>query len=326
MRVCWPYAPARLPLVAVLLLVACARFTDVRVPPGQAPLLREHPLAGRIWDVRHARFVDADAVVAGLATSRYVLLGEKHDNPDHHHIQAALLRALLGTGRRPAVAFEMFTSDQAAALARQLAALPRDAAAIGEAVHWNDSGWPDWDYYRPIAQAALDAGVPIVAGNLPLTTVRGIARGEAEALPADLRTRYGLDHPLAPVLHARLTDEIRESHCGTLPDNRLDGMVLAQRARDAKLADSLLAADRDGGVLIAGLGHVREDWGVPTYLRARAPGARVATVAPLEVQRDWTQPADYAAEFDGVLPYDWIWFTPRMDEDDPCAQFKRDKP
>jgi uncharacterized iron-regulated protein len=318
--------PARVGLAVVLLVLGCARFVDVRVGPWQAPRQREHPLAGRIWDVRRARFVDADTVVARLATSRYVLLGEKHDNPDHHQIQAALLRALLGTGRRPAVAFEMFTSDQAPALARQLAAAPHDPAALAEAVHWKQSGWPDWAYYRPIVQTAMDAGVPIVAGNLPAAAVRGIARGEAEALPADLRTRYGLDRPLAPVTHARLTDEIRDSHCGTLPDERLEGMVLAQRARDAKLADSLLAADRDGGVLIAGLGHVRKDWGVPVYLAARAPGARIATVAPLEVQGDWRQPADYAGAFDGVLPYDWVWFTPRVDEDDPCAQFKRDKP
>jgi hypothetical protein len=88
-------------------------------------------------------------------------------------------------------------------------------------------------------------------------------------------------------------------------------MVLAQRARDAMLADNLLATTRDGAVLIAGVGHVRVDRGVPAYLRAREPGAVIAAVAPLEVRDDWTRPLDYAASLDGTLPYDWVWFTPR---------------
>jgi uncharacterized iron-regulated protein len=312
----------RLVLVVALVATACARWVDVRLGSWQAPLGREHPLAGRIWDVQRERFVDADAVVERLATARYVLLGEKHDNPDHHQIQAALVRSLLGTGRRPAVAFEMFTADQASAIARHLAAAPRDAAGLAEAVDWKHSGWPDWAYYRPIAQAALDAGVPLVAANLTPATVRSIARGEAGAVPAELASRYALDQPMQPAAQARLTTELADAHCGHLSAGRVEAMVLAQRARDAMLADSLLAADRDGAVLIAGVGHVREDQGVPLYLRARAPRARIAVVAPLEVREGWSRPADYAAAFDGRLPFDWIWFTPRVDNADPCARFR----
>jgi uncharacterized iron-regulated protein len=289
----------------------------------QAPLGRDHPLTGRIWDVRGARFVEADAVVAGLTAARYVLLGEKHDNPDHHQIQAALLRALLAGGRRPAVAFEMFTADQAPAIARQLARAPRDAAGLAEAVDWKHSGWPDWAYYRPIAQAALDAGVPVIAANLAPATVRAIARGEAGAVPAVLASRYALDQPMPTAAQARLTAELAESHCGHLPAGRLATMLMAQRTRDAMLTESLIDADGDGGVLIAGVGHVREDHGVPIYLRARAPGAAIAVVAPLEVQREWTRPADYAAAFGGALPFDWVWFTPRVDDEDPCARMPR---
>jgi uncharacterized iron-regulated protein len=100
-------------------------------------------------------------------------------------------------------------------------------------------------------------------------------------------------------------------------------MVLAQRARDAALADGMLATARDGAVLIAGSGHVRADRGVPSYLRARAPEASIATLAPLEVRDGWTRPEDYEAAYGGRLPYDWVWFTPRMNDVDPCASFRR---
>ena len=301
-------------------LTACAT-AHVAVGPWQAPLGRQDPLVGRVWDVRAARFVTPDAMVRELGAARFVLLGEKHDNPDHHQIQAVVLRALLATGRRSVVAFEMFTPDDAPAIARYLAAAPRDAAGLGAAVDWKRSGWPDWGLYQPIAQAALDAGVPIVAANLTPATARALARGQRSALPADLAERYALDQPPPTALQAALTTEIREAHCGHFPADRVDGMVLAQRARDSALAESLLAGP-DGGVLIAGTGHVRNDRGVPSYLRRRAPDATIATLAPLEVQAGRTQPADYAAAYGGALPFDWVWFTPRMDDDDPCARFR----
>jgi uncharacterized iron-regulated protein len=316
----------RLAIVFVLLVAAgCAARGAVTLAPWQAPLEREHPLTGRIWDVRAARFVERDALARRLADARYVLLGEKHDNPDHHQIQAALVRAMLASGRRPAVAFEQLTADQAPALARHLASAPRDAAGLAEAVNWKRSGWPDFALYQPIVEAALNAGVPVVAGNLGTATIRSVARGEPGAVPPELSARYGLDRPLAPAAQARLTAEIRDAHCGHLPAARVDSMVLAQRARDATLADSLVSrADADGGVLIAGVGHVRADHGVPLYLAARTPGAPsvpIVVVAPLEAREGLTKPEDYAAQFDGALPFDFVWFTPRMDYKDPCAGF-----
>src|SRR5262245_15108867 len=54
-------------------------------PPGepwQAPLGQDHPVAGRIWDVAAGEFIDSAALVDRLRRGRFVLLGEKHDNPD----------------------------------------------------------------------------------------------------------------------------------------------------------------------------------------------------------------------------------------------------
>jgi uncharacterized iron-regulated protein len=317
-----------LALVVTLGPACAARPAAVPFGAWEAPVGREHPLAGRLWDTRAGRFADAGALVAALAGARYVLLGERHDHPDHHRLQAALVRALVTAGRRPAVAFEMFSADDAPAIARHLAAAPRDAAGLADAVNWKRSGWPDWAHYQPIAQAALDAGLPLVAANLAPATARALARGDWTALPDGLAARYGLDRPLPGRGQEALTVEIDRAHCGHVPASRLEGMVLAQRARDATLADSMLSAERDGAVLIAGAGHVRDDRGVPLYLRARAPGAAIATVAPLEVREGWTRPEQYAALFDdGRLPFDWVWFTPRLgDGDDPCARFPRRSP
>jgi len=292
--------------------------------PWQAPLGREHPLVGRIWDVAAGEFIDSAALIDRLRRGRFVLLGEKHDNPDHHRLQAWLLRALVAAGRRPAVGFEMFTVDDAPAIARQLAEHPTDAVGLADAVHWQRSGWPAWAMYQPIAEAALEAKLPIIATNLAPATARALGQSGAAALDSAFAARYGLHHPLAPEAQAAMAREIRAAHCGYAVEAQVNAMLLVQRARDAQMADNLAAAgQQDGTVLIAGAGHVRRDYGIPTYLTSSIPEASVISVAFLEVSQDRLEPAAYMARFGRpTFPFDYVWFTPRVDDDDPCVAFE----
>lgn len=305
-----------LTLLALLaMLVGCR--TGATGVPWQSSVGREHPRVGRIWDVAGGRFVDEAAVVAGIAKARYVLLGEKHDNPDHHVLQARVLRGLTAAGRRPAVAFEMFAPSQAGALTRHLAARPRDAAGIGEAVNWKASGWPAWSLYEPIARAALDARLTIVVANLDTERVRAVSRQGVAALDAALVQRHGLDQPLPADVRAAMAEEIRDAHCGHAPEHLVGAMIGVQRARDAHMAEALLSAPgNDGAVLIAGAGHVRNDRGVPAYLQRIDPGRRTVSVAFLEV--DPRHP-----EVEGRWPFDYVWFTPAVDDEDPCETFRK---
>jgi uncharacterized iron-regulated protein len=290
----------------------------------QAPLAQDHPLVGRVWDVAAGAFIDSLALVDRLRHGRFVLLGEKHDNPDHHRLQAWLLHALIAAGRRPALGFEMFSVDDAPAIARQLATQPTDAIGLAEAVNWQGSGWPDWAMYQPIAEAALQARLPVVATNLSPTTARALGQRGAAALDKDLAARLGLDRPLAVDTQTAIAAEIRDAHCGYASDQRVDAMLLVQRARDAQMAESLAAAgQQDGAVLIAGAGHVRRDYGMPAYLANKLPGASVISVAFLEVSQTRLEPTAYAARFRRqTLPFDYVWFTPRVDDQDPCAAFE----
>lgn len=277
---------------------------------------RDHPLVGSVWDVQARRFLGADALAARLSRERFVLLGEKHDNPDHHRLQTWLLEALIAAGRRPAVAFEMFTVDDQPAIARYLASGARSAAGLGDAVDWSRSGWPAFALYQPIADRAIAAGLPIVAANLGRATPRAVARQGMRALDPAFVARLGLDRPLDAATRSEMADEIREAHCGHAPEGMLDGMIAVQRARDAQMAERLAAAGGDGAVLIAGAGHVRTDRGVPAFLAVLAPGARVASVAFVEVSRDARAPEAYA------MPVEYLWFTPRVDDTDPCERFR----
>jgi len=291
--------------------------------PWQSHYGRSHPLTGRIWDVASGKFIDRHSLMMRLARAEFVLLGEKHDNSDHHRLQAEVLRGLIDAGRRPAVGFEMFSLDDAGAIADHLARAPSDAAGLGPAVNWQSSGWPDWAIYQPIAEAALAAKLTIVATNLPLATARKMSR-DGLTLEPSVHRDLGLDRPLSDAMLATMAADIRNSHCGHGTAESAQRMVQVQRARDARMAHSLIAAaSADGAVLVAGAGHVRSDYGIPVYLTAKAPGQPVVSIAFVEVDELESEPHKYLLPKTAArAPYDYLWFTPRVDNEDGCEKFK----
>jgi uncharacterized iron-regulated protein len=295
----------------------------------QSKLNAAHPLVGTLVRVRDGAEV-APAELAQAATgARFVLLGETHDNPDHHRLQAWVVEAMAARGRRPAVAFEMIGQDQAPALAEHLAAAPDDAAGLGPALNWSKSGWPAWETYQPIAEAALAHDLPLLAANPSReATMRTGREGYSGPLSPASVSALALDRELAEPLRANLMAQLKVGHCNMLPESALAPMAKVQRLRDAMMADALIqgaARTDDGAVLITGRGHARGDRGVPWYLRARLDDPSILSVGIVEAlagQRDWR--AYLPDTPDGSAPaFDYLWVTPRFDDTDHCAEFKK---
>lgn len=322
-------------LAALLMLPAVGMAATEAAPPPVTPEDgwtvqhgQSHPLAGRLWDTAAAAFIDERTLADRLAAARYVLLGEKHDNPDHHRLQAHLLGVMIAQGRRPTVAFEMFDAAQAAPLAAHLRDRPRDAAGLGPAVNWERSGWPEWRFYQPIAAAAMTAGLPIEPANFSREEIRALARQGLDSLPAGLRTALALPDPLPPEIEGSIRNSVIEGHCGMMPEAMAEPMVRVQSARDALMARALIdGATRpgaDSAVLIAGTGHTRADAGVPWHLeRLGAAADEVLSVAMMEISDEEDDPAAYGTGFWGdALPFDVVWFTPVVDLGDPCEAMR----
>ena len=73
-------------------------------------------------------------------------------------------------------------------------------------------------------------------------------------------------------------------------------------------------------MLISGFGHARTDRGVPVHLARLAPAATVVAVAMIEIVEEQVDPSYYSGQLGASeLPFDFIWFTPRADLEDPCA-------
>lgn len=309
-------------LALVFLAMGSAGGWALAMPPLSLGL--DHPLTGRIWSTGAQRLVSPDELVAQLREADFVLLGEIHDNGDHHRVQAWLVDRLGEAGQasgRGAVAFEMITADEAAALEAHARDDAGDAARLGAALRWEERGWPAWSLYQPIVEAAMGARMALVAAGAPRALEREVRGRGLAALDDERRRRLALE-ALPEAERSGLEEELYESHCRQLPREALPGMVAVQQLRDAWMADRLLEArTRTGGpvVAIAGRGHTRPDRGIPRYLALRAPGARIASVAMVEVDPRKRAPSDYGDARQG----DYLVFTGAAPRADPCEALRR---
>ncbi len=278
----------------------------------QSEVLRDHPLVGKIYDVSSASFISRKDLLGLISTSRHVLLGEIHDNADHHALQAEIIEALAEQKRRPRVVMEMLEKAPPTLIDSQNAIERKDSSHTSHVIDnfrrwWTKSGWPDFEIYAPIFTKTLASGLRLATSNM---------QGTSSTTIETLLTTAALSR-----LHEEaLNEELEISHCGVLPDNVIPKIAVAQRKRDIKLALAMRAAHATGGdgtVLIAGSGHARKDRGVPHYLEHF--GESSATINFREVTEGKTEPLDLIEPGEA----DYIWFTPRRKREDPCIALRK---
>lgn len=287
---------------------------------------RSHPLVGVIWSVADGKRISEEELAKRLGAADFTLLGEVHTNADHHLLQAWAIDRISESGRKPAVVLEMVPASMAGDLEKHLRENPKDTAGLGKALKWNKRSWPDWSIYEPIAKSALGHGLPILAGDLDRDQTRTLARKGVSVLSGAEQERLALATPLQADIKNALLDVLATSHCGMMPKQALNPMVVVQRARDGAMAAAMLEAAKsnDGSVLIAGAGHGRNDWAVPAVIQSQLPDAKVLSVAFMEATPDGKEPADYLPKSPSAKPvYDILYFTPRSENKDHCAELKK---
>ena len=320
-----------------------------------------HPLVGKLYDGRH-HLIDAatgggpgspdnptleGTLGRAVGCGTVAVLGEVHDNPIHHRWRAWLLGQWRGRADVPAdcnprglagggggAVLEHIRADKQEALSGfsiasdepVASAVDRLLAALG----WDSSGWPKQEAFKPLFAALLDARLPLYAGDPARQTIRAVSKEGLGVLGEEERRRLALDQDLAAGQMDALLEQLEDSHCGLMPKSAFGNLALAQRYRDATLADVTLRAVEAHGsaVLLTGNGHVRADRGAPWYLRQRAPDMPIVSLAIVEVEAGKTDPAQYVPrDPTGRAAVDYVLFTPAAERPDPCEEMrKRFKP
>ena len=303
-----------------------ARSQSVGAPIRIPDVSSLPPAPGLIFDVRAGEYIMLGELVRRIGDAKYVLIGEKHDNPIHHHHQAELVDALSKSDdRHRAVVWEMFTRDQQTSLSQNWQKL--SVEDLGAAMTWEDRGWPSWHDYAPIAEAARSNDLAMVAGNLPDDILRPMIADGRSALPDKLAKDLSLP-PIPDNIQVLLDQEMAEGHCNTLPKSMLPAFSTVQFARDASLARAMYDAanndDTDGAFLIAGAMHVRRGIAVPWHLARFDDGLTdkdIAVVSLVEADAPSDTPAtidDYAMRFGASDAIDYMWFTNDIMRSNPC--------
>jgi uncharacterized iron-regulated protein len=293
----------RILLLCLLSLLAACQTHDVTPPPAAiAPQGRDHADLGVIRELATGRTLTPQELVERLAGAPRVLVGEQHDNPDHHALQLWLLRELAKLRPQGSLLMEMLNPDQQAKVDAAQAATRagQPPADPYQALSWQ-ANW-DWSVYGALVTYALRQPYPLLSANLDRAQIMQIYK-QRPTLSGEASTTQQVQ--------ATLLEDIRESHCGLLPETQMPAMLAVQQQRDRRMAERLLAAPTPA-VLLAGAFHVRKDLGVPLHLKDLGAGQGNAVLVLAEVGK--TVSADSA---------DYVWYTAAQPEQDHCAKLRR---
>lgn len=309
---------------SILILAACSlspELSQKKPDTASKMLLTDHPLAGKIWDVNAATFINKQQLAEHIVNSNHLMLGETHDNRIHHQNQAWAINVLNDHQRSAIVAFEMISQQQGEVIADRKYDSSESLIAGLDHIKTN---WKYQQFYAGIFDVVIKADYTILPANFDRQKIMLIIREGENELSPEIKTMLD-DNALPADQAAASRKEIEGSHCGMINEKMTESMMLMQRAKDAQMALALTGQDDvDTRVLVAGSGHVRKDRGVPFYLSPQDQENNLLVIGWVEVQEDVADVEPYAAQWGtDKLPFDYVWFTPRVDRPDPCEQFRQ---
>lgn len=291
-------------LILLVLSLASACQSPPTLPPlptWQSPEGREHVDLGMIRDLNSGQTLTPQQLVARLAGASRVLVGEQHDNPDHHALQLWLLQALADQRKQGSLLLEMLTPDQQTAVDAVQKQIHQGnyPADLPAALGWQ-KGW-DWALYGPIVRFALAQPYPLLSANLGAQEMGAIYH-QRPVLSGTLSTNS--------TVREQILNQVRESHCGLLPEDAMPAMLAVQQQRDRRMAHSVMDAPAPA-LLFAGSYHVRKDLGVPLHMADLGSTDKPVVLLFAQVGSE-------------VEPHsaDYVWYTAAIADQDYCAQMR----
>lgn len=285
-------------LAAVLMSIFAPALGAQPLPEWISPQGHDAPNVGQILDTASGRWYSPHELLPRLAGAGYLVLGEQHDNPDHHALQLWLLENMARRRDQATVALEMLGADQQPAVEQVQKQRPLpDEQALPVRLGWSES-W-DWSVYGPIVRWALDHADALVAANLSAAEVRGIYQR-----PPDTSNGYGQQ------ARADLHEMIAQSHCDRLPQEHYPAMVAVQQGRDQRMAEVLRAAAVPA-VIIVGSVHARKDLGLVLHWVSDS-AEQPTTLIMVEAGKPLPD-AEQA---------DLVWLTAALPPQDYCAEWE----
>lgn len=249
----------------------------------------------RVYDSKRKRFIDLETLIARINRDADIAyLGEFHNDPGTHQLQAAILE---GVARRRegmvVLSLEMFERDVQPKLDAYLAGSIDEAAFLADSRPWGNYR----NDYRPMVEIAKARQWPVVGGNVPRRLASVVARRGMIALDSIPES----DRPFVAAEHSCPRNAYWERFRETMGDMSGHGMQLtpeqvesmvwrtyeAQCVKDEAMAEAIVAARAAHNTLVIhanGAFHSNYHLGTVERVKRRDRAARQVVVTFLPVE------------------------------------------
>lgn len=299
---------------ALISATAAAGAQEGHAPAHSSLQACNSPGAWSVFEGERLRSAGAAELLSGIAKRDVVLLGEHHDEDDHHRWQLQTLAALHTMRPNMAIGFEMFPRRVQPVLDRWVAG-DLTVKQFLQQSEWDQSWTMPAELYLPLFQFARINRIPMLALNIDQKLSKAIAAKGWDAVPEADREGVGRAAPPVEAYLDMLFQSYREHSSPGGKDRTLAHrtdpafryFVESQTAWDRAMAEVLArrapnsAGDKPLMVGIMGSGHIRFGYGVPHQLRELGV-KNVGTLIPLHVGSDCKQLTPGLADAVFMLP------------------------
>jgi len=267
-------------------------------------------------------------------------LSEKHNNPDHHHIQQKIIHSLIENGQRLTIGFEFFSMDNTPDMLNFIDSGKADhtkkiekiiEANLRKKLGWDTQSDQMWKYYYDLLSIAKKEKLQVAGIDLPDTLKKRI-------------TRKGI-HGISPIekeliFSTQFSNEtykdhmfsiFKAVHCGMEHEKMQSRLYDTWLARNDKIALSITELYKHSKgpiVIIIGGGHTEYSLGVVNRVAAIDKTIKQVNIALREISVEPSSLSEYTLPlelkgFGKLPPADFLWFTQRVSYKDPCIEFKK---
>lgn len=247
----------------------------------------------RVYDTHKAAWIDFEVMLADVAKADVIFVGEQHDDPNTHRLEAAILDGLLRRGITPMVSLEMFERDVQSNVSDYLAGKMSEDEMLKAS-----RPWPRYaSDYRGLVERARTHGWPVIAANVPRRIASLVAKTGKEAIgqlsPQD-RTYVAADLQCPRDNYFDRFVETMAGHpAGNMTKEQQDAMMeryyWSQCVKDETMAESIASAAvarSAPGPVVHYNGAFHSDFGLGTAerVRRRMIGKRTVVISMLPVK------------------------------------------